>query len=698
MSDSIFQLCRFCQRNVKLTYYCESCGASCCSDCLNEERSDYFICQDCESKNIIKQNGIRICGDCGKDNIVKISQHVKSCPKCHSHQIINIYEKREELEQRFLELIKETRSFLKPFQEIINKLYILREKIKQARDPPIRCYHYPRMESELFDLFKTIIYIKDNLLEKINIHFQHLGLNKEYFFDIHNQPNSNIRIIEGILENLYRGCDVINEYIGNNLSLINTHIEKLQQNLKFIEKINKKFLEYKRFLNLAEKEKPVFAIRCKLQNGMNTQDSFKKNRGILFITNFDLTFIHEHGLFKKKQEKIFKAPVADLVKIYEKGTFFKKLYIEFPYGKYEFSLNSEAIPKVIDWILLARSFDEQVIYDEVSARKLYEINLDLNDLSDFIEEGIISFFNIKCQYNKNNQFSNDKYSFEKNESYFTHADHFSHNTFANQDLQQFGNENQYRESYNSQYRNYNTMQTQFSKNYRQGNNFVDINRTSNFKNQQPIFHDNKEKNTFNYRNSYNFKSNFGRNPDSFHINNMQSRRLREKYNINYYDDLTPEEKLILMKRLEKAQKYGYKTEFGFNTNNFPSINQQQRTYKNLNEINTSFTHFTDRHLTDLFDRNRTVYPQQNNISPPPYEIPGKNFDEFNYFGNKLDELKRERYGLRETLKQLDAKFNAGLISEYEYFRNYKEMQKELYSIESQIKSIENRFKENQFYT
>ena len=52
MSGKDLQLCRFCQKHVKLAYYCEECGVSCCSDCLHDERVDYFICQECNSKNI----------------------------------------------------------------------------------------------------------------------------------------------------------------------------------------------------------------------------------------------------------------------------------------------------------------------------------------------------------------------------------------------------------------------------------------------------------------------------------------------------------------------------------------------------------------------------------------------------------------------------------------------------------------------
>ncbi|GAG81536.1 unnamed protein product, partial [marine sediment metagenome] len=228
--------------------------------------------------------------------------------------------------------------------------------------------------------FKQIIHIKDTLLEKINTHFRHLALNKEFFFEIYNQPNSNIRIIENILDNVCRSHDTIKKFVEDNNKEVYEKLDGFQKNLKFIEKIKKLFLPYKRFLNLAEDEKPVYAVKTTLMNGMNKQNKFiKKSKGLLFITNFDLSFVHEYGIMKKKQELIFKAPINDLINISDKGKLFKKLFVQFDYGKYEFSLPSNIITKVIDYIILARSFQENELYSYEIANNLHEIDIDLND-------------------------------------------------------------------------------------------------------------------------------------------------------------------------------------------------------------------------------------------------------------------------------------------------------------------------------
>ncbi|MFW9973135.1 MAG: hypothetical protein ACFFDF_23330, partial [Candidatus Odinarchaeota archaeon] len=292
------QVCRFCHRYVKLAYYCEECGSSCCSECLHEKKVDFFICQECKSKNIeiINSENEKVCKECGTENITKVNQRLKSCPKCDSHQIINIYEKKEELEKNFLELIKSTRFFINPLKEILDKLYFYHSKIKEARDPPNKYYHFPQMESDLLALFKLFNYVQNTLYEKINIHFHQVNQSKEYFFDIYTQPNSNINIIEGIFENLSRSYNSIEEFIKINLETFSDSFEIFEKNLEFIGKVRHYFNSYNKILRLAEGEKPVYAIYAKLTNGLNSHDRYKKDKGILFITNFDLSFIHKYGV------------------------------------------------------------------------------------------------------------------------------------------------------------------------------------------------------------------------------------------------------------------------------------------------------------------------------------------------------------------------------------------------------------------
>jgi hypothetical protein len=60
---------------------------------------------------------------------------------------------------------------------------------------------------------------------------------------------------------------------------------------------------------------------------------------------------------------------------------------------------------------------------------------------------------------------------------------------------------------------------------------------------------------------------------------------------------------------------------------------------------------------------------------------------------KILELEKERYSLNETLKTLDSKFEKGIISEIDYFRTYKNLQKDLYLVEKKIENLDEEFQE-----
>jgi hypothetical protein len=687
------QICRFCQRYVKLSYYCQECGTSSCSDCLHENKFEFYICQDCKSKNIEYNNSekVRVCKDCGKKNIVKVNQTLKSCPKCNSHQIINIYEKKEDLEKKFLDLIKDVRLFINPIREILTKLYKIRQEIYKARDPPIKCYHFPKMESDLLALFKLFKYVYDNLYEKINHHFQQLSLNKEYFFDIYSQPNSNITIIEGILDNLLRFYNAIDEFIVKNVKTFNESIEPFEKNLKFIDKINSYFLSYKKFLNLAEYEKPVYALYAKLLNGLNTEERLKKKKGILFITNLDLSFVYEHGVMKKKEEIIFKAPVNDLIRIKEKGKVIKKLYLEFEYGKYEFTLPSKAISRVIEYILLARTFDESTIIDNESVKKLQQIDIQINNLLNFIEESINSFFSLKCQYNKGLE-KQYHYINRTHPALSTKSPQIYYNSRKNQIVTPY-----HPNQFSPQVWIQKPILTYPNNNLVSGNlNFLDDVNNQIFQRPQiiqspaDIFY---YPNPSNQHNIPKYEENEFFIQDLFNPNRFQN--YRPQKNTSFENPVFDTNKRNhLMGKLQHAHKFGltYPQQLNYinpNLYDLPSNNYSNPIFGDdfdFQEDQDSFDDFERNHLSNFFD-------QEHFSLPNPYKSKKFKHKLEKEKRKKLFELNKEKYSLKETLKKLDMKFDQGIISEVDYFRNFKNLQKDIYLIEKKIDILKSELEE-----
>ena len=666
MSEHNLQICRFCQRNIKLAYYCEDCGISCCSDCLHEEKNDYFVCQDCNSKNIeTSESGKRrYCKECGSENLTQSSQLLKSCPKCHSTSIVNIYEKKEELEKSFLNLIKNVRNFITPFGELINSMYQLRQMIKNARAPPIKCFHFSNLEPDLLALFKLLVYAKDNFHEKITLLFNHLSLNKEYFFDIYTQPNANVIIIEGILENLTINYESIKEYVSNNVKTINSSLDTIKKNLKFIDKITYYFDTYKKFLNLAEDEKPIYSIHAKLANGLNTHDKYKKSKGVLFITNLDLSFVQFNGRFKKKKQAIFKAPVNDLIKIRVQGKILKKLYIEFPYGRYEFTLPPNSINKVLDYIVLARNFEDTIKFDEDAAQKLDNFYVDLNEITAFIEETINSFFSLKCQYNSQHQ----KNENAQTNQYFPNISNPQLNAYPNQiHSNTFHNDNN-RNAYNQEYLG--AYPKEYPPNaylYQSGPRIENTDNFYHYGNREPLFN--------NYESRFVPQTIF--NPQR--IQNYESLRYQSPYNIHILD---PEDKNILMKKLEQANKRGPYDPYM----SYPSYNYESDS-KNLHD-NRYYNDFSKNHLSELFDHNE--FPNSLNKMPKRYSKQAREKHK------EMSELEKERYGLDETLKALDTKFDQGVISEVDYFRTFKNLQKQIYDIDQKIELLGQEIEDMKF--
>ncbi|MHA1461189.1 MAG: hypothetical protein ACTSO8_06875 [Promethearchaeota archaeon] len=692
MSEQHFQICWFCQRSVKLAYYCEKCGTSCCSECLHEEKIDSYICQDCNSKNIFvpESGNKKACKDCGSENILRSNQLLKSCPKCHSHQIINVFEKKEDLEKNFMELIKNSRSFINPFRDLLNALYMLRQKISDARAPPVKCFHYPTMELDLLSLFKLFIYAKETLIEKIRNFIQHISMNKEYFFDIYTQQNSNIRIIEDILENLNRSYSSIKDFIENNVSTINTSIENLSKNLVFIDKITFYFKNYIKFLNLADEEKPVYAIYAKLANGLNTQDKYRKSKGILFITNFDLSFVREHGKRKKKQEGIFKAPVKDLTKVQIRGKLFKKLYIEFPYGRYEFTLPPNSISRVLDYLLLARSFDETVIYDKLAAKKLYNIEIDLSDITNFIEEAINSFFSLKCQFNNVNSNSKRAEYNITSSMINQHPNTMPNNTPYNSQYNQNQITNPHNLSYPfALYQNYNNMpKNPFPYQNNIGNPNPNLMMSQIQTPEDLNFYGNTVRQYLppNYNQNDFFLQNFY---NTNRIQNYEPKQFNRGFGNNFSDI---DEKNFLMRKLEQQQRYDRSFHTRNRLNSYNDFLSGPAYYKSNERAKfiPQYQEFSRNHLSELFSSDTG--------SNHPSESSRYHSKRSNKAGRKkMFDLEKEKYSLEETLKTLDSKFESGNISEIDFFKNFKNLQKEIYIIEKNIETLDSDMEDEEFF-
>lgn len=398
------QICPTCQRSISLTYYCESCRVSFCSDCIKEKTTEKIICSNCGSEELERNSkGILKCKSCFSQNISKVYKDIKTCPKCNSSKVMKVFEKKKEINYRFLSNIKNTRTFLAPFRGALDKLSLLRNKLKKARDPPVKCFHFPSLEAELITIYKIFTHVKSEAFENLKRIFNHIFLNKTYFVDIFSQPNDNIPIIEGILENLGYEQETLTTFIETNLKKIVDSLQEIENKLKFIEEIQNRFLKYCSMIEFSRNEKALYALKCKMTKGYNLKTEYSNKKGSLLISNFNIYFINEYGVVRRRTNLLFKISHDEFKRIKILGKIKKKLYMEFVYGQYHFAINSSKRNNVIDYIENARVFDENHIYDIESANSLISIKLNLKDLHDFIERNISYLINILCNQKYFNQ-------------------------------------------------------------------------------------------------------------------------------------------------------------------------------------------------------------------------------------------------------------------------------------------------------
>ena len=388
-----------------------------------------------------------------------------------------------------------------------------------------------------------------------------------------------------------------------------------------------------------------------------------------------MSFVHEYGVRKKKKALTFKAPVQDLKRIRAKGKIFKKLYIEFEYGKYEFTLPSKSTSRVIEYILLARTFDETTVYDSKSASNLQKVNIDLNSLTDYIEESINSFFSLKCQYNKSYENIN---SLNKNPSQYTYINPNQIQNIAPLNYQQ-----------GIPYQNPNLGQNQFNQPRLQNPNYQ--NRIYQNPNMGQIGFNQPRMQNVNYQKPPNYQYTQGidnymnqanqyqippRSESNFFPQNICNPNRYQNYNPqeinNNYDVLLNADKRdVLPRNLEQTQ----------------GIFPQTSNIENHDMFNDNpFQRYNKNHLSDLFN-------STNSSAQQPYGYKRKLFKLDKDKQKKMLDLKKDLYSLKATLKKLEAKFDQGSISESDYFRTFKNLNKETYLIETKIQTLQQSLEE-----
>ena len=146
-----------------------------------------------------------------------------------------------------------------------------------------------------------------------------------------------------------------------------------------------------------------------------------------------------------------------------------------------------------------------------------------------------------------------------------------------------------------------------------------------------------------------------------------------------------------MRKLEQLQRSGAPSSNPLYRNNFDEGSYEPAYYR-LNERvrqMPQYNEYSRNHLSELFNND--------NMSNQPIDLPKPNSKKMNKMRRKkMFELEKEKYSLEETLKTLESKFESGNISEIDFFKNFKNLQKDFYTIEKSIESIDEEMQEEDF--
>ncbi|HMF34774.1 MAG TPA: hypothetical protein VKK79_25360 [Candidatus Lokiarchaeia archaeon] len=382
--------CEFCDESAPVSYYCETCHSIFCSDCLQTPTREEKICGKCGSNLILTDtSGVEFCQVCKTQHAAGqiIYRTLKVCPSCNSPTAVKIEQKKNTLTRDFYNIVQESRHLLTHVNEMVNRFNNCRQKLLQLRAQIPPSNHFPTLESEMLKVASLVDQIKAGIKERIQLFFDNAHRNLDFFTEARMRPQD-LPLIENTLLTVRSEQNDLVRYAERCLAKVDEDLESAKARLGFVEEIIERFRPYLHLLDLKRQERPVFAMECILKNGVLEDQEVGKKTGLALLTNQKISFIYEHGIIRKKSEILFQAPISELAKAEVRGRIFKRLRLDFNNGYYKLSLGKEDRAKLLQYIDVARDFDERNKVDQEKLQELTQMRLNARDIRQLLEEQI----------------------------------------------------------------------------------------------------------------------------------------------------------------------------------------------------------------------------------------------------------------------------------------------------------------------
>lgn len=421
MADYYEELCPFCENNYLLIYLCEECHAVFCGDCLKETTREELICYNC-GRSDLEQNksGKFYCKNCDSENIISEKRTVPACPNCAESSVVKIIQKAESLKQDFQSVVQNTEAYLKPLEEHVNSLNLIRQELINLRENKLRINHFPQIEMEFLQIIKLFDNIKEATEKKTIDFFDDINRNLKYFAKINQLQPKVLPIVSAIQESLEKNSDDNLSFITESLQRLDERIELLNMKTNFMGSIKSMFMEYFKYIDMSEDEKPVFGLKCKLDTGENKDNEFGSTKGTILLTDKRIYFLHEKGFIRKKTVLLFSVVLDDLETVNVEGTFSKKLTLEFANAMYKFKLNKEKRSQLIDFIEKARVFNGNKI-DNDSLETLKHVEISIDTFTESLNDAIFTITG----------YCTGRFTLDAESSHdISHSDHYHNDTIG----------------------------------------------------------------------------------------------------------------------------------------------------------------------------------------------------------------------------------------------------------------------------
>ncbi len=380
--------CEYCDKMAPVSYYCETCHAVFCVECLQTPAHHEKVCGSCGSNVILRDgNGLEFCQVCKSQHVDQVYRSLKVCPSCHSPTAVKIEHKKLGLVQQFYNEVQESRQLLNPVNEMVNRFNNCRQKLILLRTQIPASKHFPSLEPELLKVGCLIEQVKLGVKERIQIFFQNVQRSREFFQEQLMRPHD-IPIVENTLLSVEAEEKDLTRYIERCFMKVNEDLETIKARLGFIEEIIERFRPHLHLIDLKRQERPVFAMECIVKGGQQLDQEIGKKTGLILLTNQKIYFIHAHGLRKKKNDVLFEAVISDLESAEVKGRIFKSLHLWFNTGHYTLALEKDDRLKLLQYIEVARTFDEKNKIDREKSQELNQMRLSGRDIRQVIEDQI----------------------------------------------------------------------------------------------------------------------------------------------------------------------------------------------------------------------------------------------------------------------------------------------------------------------